>query len=230
MVEVKDYHSARNSKDAKTMKAVLFDFDGVVVKSMESHYEGWRKALGEYGIDMSPEELYVLEGQGVDEVASQLVRKFNIPSEERINLIQKKRYYFDLFNKEELYPHFLDVLEWAEEKGLKMAVVTGGDRERVIRSLQSYGIDKYFDVVVTSDEVQFTKPSPEPYLRAAELLGVEPAQCVVIENAPLGILSARAAGMKCIAVTTTLSPAYLKNADVVADNFQEVLTALRKLY
>lgn len=212
------------------MKAVLFDFDGVVVKSMENHYEGWRKALGEYGIDMSPEELYVLEGQGVEEVASQLVRKFNIPSEERINLIQKKRHYFELFNKEELYPHFWDVIEWAKEMGLKMAVVTGGDRERVSASLQSYGIDTYFQTIVTSAEVRYTKPSPEPYLRAAELLGVEPSQCVVIENAPLGILSAKAAGMKCIAITTTLSPAYLKNADVVADNFQEVQVALRKLY
>lgn len=212
------------------MRAILFDFDGVVVKSMESHYHGWRKALEEYGIDMSPEELYVLEGQGVEEVASQLVRKFNIPVEERNNIIRKKIFYYDQVQKHELYPHFLDVLEWALEMELKIALVTGGDRERVIKALQAYGIDTYFKIIVTSKDVMNSKPSPEPYLKASELLDVEPQQCVVIENAPLGILSARNAGMKCIAITTTLQSTYLKNADVVADNFKEVLEALRKLY
>jgi len=191
------------------MKAILFDFDGVVIKSMEDHFQGWRKALAEYGIDMNPEELYVLEGQGVEEVASQLVRKFNIPAEERKTIIQKKRFYFDQVKKVELYPN---------------------DRERVMLALQEYGIDTYFHAIITSDDVLHTKPSPEPYINASEFLGIEPAHCIVVENAPLGILSAKAAGMKCIAVTTTLPPAFLKKADVVADNFQEVLEALRKLY
>ena len=101
------------------MKAILFDFDGVVIKSMESHYQGWQKAMKEYGIDMSPEELYILEGQGVEEVASQLVRKFNLPSDERNNIIEKKRLYYDQVKKDELYPNFLDVLEWAKEKKVR---------------------------------------------------------------------------------------------------------------
>jgi beta-phosphoglucomutase len=212
------------------MKALLFDFDGVVIKSMESHYHGWQKAIKEYGIDMSPEELYVLEGQGVEEVASQLVRKFNIPSEERHNIIEKKRHYYDQVKKDELYPNFLDVLEWAKEKDLKIALVTGGDRERVLQALKAYGIDVYFHSIVTSNDVMHTKPSPEPYLKACDLLGEEPNECIVIENAPLGIRSAKNAGMKCIAITTTLSSSFLKNADVVADNFNEVLEALKKLY
>jgi beta-phosphoglucomutase len=212
------------------MRAILFDFDGVVIKSMESHYHGWQKALEEYGIDMSPEELYILEGQGVEEVASQLVRKFNIPAEERKNIIQKKRLYYNQVKKDELYPYFLDVIEWARQMELKTALVTGGDRERVVKALQAYGIDSYFQIIVTSENVMHTKPSPEPYLTAAQLLGVEPQQCIVIENAPLGITSAKAAEMKCIAITTTLPSSFLKRADVVADNFQEVLEALRKLY
>lgn len=212
------------------MKAILFDFDGVVIKSMEDHFQGWRKALAEYGIDMSPEELYVLEGQGVEEVASQLVRKFNIPAEERSSLIQKKRLYFNQANMAELYPNLLDVIEWAQAKDLKIGLVTGSDRQVVAAALQEYGIDSYFHIVIAAGDARHAKPSPEPYLRASELLGIEPAQCIVIENAPLGIMSAKAAGMKCIAVTTTLSPAYLKKADVVADNFHEVLEALRKLY
>lgn len=212
------------------MRAILFDFDGVVIKSMESHYQGWRKAMEEYGIDMSPEELYILEGQGVEEVASQLVRKFNIPSEERHNIIEKKRFYYNQVKKDEVYPNFLDVLEWATEKELKIALVTGGDREVVIQALKAYGIDAYFQTIVTSNDVMHSKPSPEPYLKACELLQEKPGECIVIENSPLGILSAKNAGIKCIAITTTLQSSYLKNADVVTDNFTEVLEALKRIY
>lgn len=212
------------------MKAICFDFDGVVIKSMESHYQGWRRAMEEYGIDMSPEELYVLEGQGVEEVAIHLVRKFNIPSEERYNIIEKKRFYYNQIKKDELYPNFLDVLEWAKEKELKTALVTGGDREIVIQALKTYGIGDYFHAIVADGDAMHSKPQPEPYLRACELLQEKPGECIAIENSPLGILSAKNAGLKCIAITTTLSSSFLKNADVVADNFIEVLEALKRIY
>lgn len=212
------------------MRAILFDFDGVVVKSMESHYQGWQKALQEYEIDMSPEELYVLEGQGVEDVASQLVRKFNIPAEERNNIIQRKKYYYEQIRKDEIYPYFVEVLAWAREKNLKIGLVTGGNRNRVIHALEADGIGDFFDAIVTSEDVMYTKPSPEPYLKASQLLGVNPDQCIVIENAPLGITSAKLAKMKCMAITTTLPSSFLKKADVVVDNFAEVLEALKRLY
>jgi len=212
------------------MKALLFDFDGVLIKSMEDHYEGWRRALSEYGIDMSPEELYMLEGQGVKAVASQLTRKYNLPVEKTPEIIQKKQAYYNQIKKIEFYPNLLDVLNWAKEKELKMAVVTGGNRARVTEALESFGLMSYFQAVVTSDDVQETKPSPQPYLKAAELLGCEPEQCVVIENAPLGIRSGKTAGMQVVAITTTLNSRYLKEADVVVNSFRELLEVLKKLY
>ncbi len=212
------------------MRAVLFDFDGVIIRSMEDHFEGWRKALEDYGIEMSPEELFVLEGTGVEELAGQLTRKFNLPFDEAPNIIQKKRSYYEQIKKNELYPHLFDVIEWIEEKGLKVALVTGGNRDRVMETLESYGMLEHFPVIVTADDVFYTKPSPEPYLKAANLLDVEPSECVVIENAPLGIRSAKNAGMACIAISTTLPPSFLKEADVVTDNLYEVLEALKKMY
>jgi beta-phosphoglucomutase len=212
------------------MQAVLFDFDGVVIRSMEDHFEGWRKALQEYDIEMSPEELYIMEGAGVEELASQLTRKFNLPFEEKLNIIQKKHFYYDQIKKTEFYPDLIEVLQWIQEKGLKTGLVTGGGRERVIEDLESFGLKDRFNVIVTADDVLRTKPSPEPYLIAARLIGVEPGECVVIENAPLGIQSAKSAGMRCIAVATTLSPMYLKAADVVADNLEVVLESLKRMY
>jgi beta-phosphoglucomutase len=212
------------------MRAILFDFDGVIVKSMEIHFEGWQKVLREYGMEMSPEELYVLEGQGLEEVASQLIRKFNLPSNERRKMIEKQEYFYNQNERAVLYPYLIETLDWANQRELKIALVTGSYFERVDEVLRSFGIDGYFDAIVTSNDVYQTKPSPEPFLAAANLLEVEPKDCVVIENSPLGIQSAKSANMQCIAITTTLPPMYLKEADVVADNFHEVLESLKKLY
>jgi beta-phosphoglucomutase len=213
-----------------SMRALLFDFDGVLIKSMEDHYEGWRRALQKYGIDMSPEELYFLEGQGVKAVAHQLTRKYNLPIEETSEIIKSKQAYYEQIKDIKFYPNLLDVLNWAREKGLKMAVVTGGNRNRIIETLDGFGLSDYFQAIITSDDVTETKPSPQPYQRAAEALEVEYKDCVVIENAPLGIRSGKMAGMTVVAITTTLISQHLKEADVVVNNFIELLNALKKLY
>ncbi|MFZ0389389.1 MAG: HAD family phosphatase [Calditrichia bacterium] len=212
------------------MKALLFDFDGVLVKSMEDHYECWRRTLLEYGIEMVPEELYMLEGQGVHQVASELIRKFRLPVTETPSIVQKKQNYYNELKRIEFYPHLLDTLNWGKEKGLKMAVVTGGLRSRVSETLEEFGLLKYFNGVVTSDDVEATKPFPHPYLKGAEILGVAPADCIVIENAPLGIRSGKAAGMMVIAITTTLSPQFLREADIIVYDFKDLLKALKKQY
>ncbi len=212
------------------MKALLFDFDGVLVQSMEDHYAGWRKALEKYGIDMTPEELYMMEGQGVKGVAHEITRKYNLSIDETQDIIENKQKYYDKIKKIRFYPNLLDVLNWAREKNLKMAVVTGGNRRRVMDTLENFGLSSYFDAIVTSDDVRETKPSPHPYLQAGSHLGMKPQDCIVIENAPLGIRSGKSAGMKVIGVTTTLNPFYLKEADVVVGDFNELLQALKKLY
>jgi len=212
------------------MRAILFDFDGVVIQSMEDHFEGWRRALAEYDIQMNPEELYVMEGSGAEELASQFTRKFNLPFNEAANIIERKQHFYAQIKHLELYPHLLELLDWIEEKGLKIALVTGGKRDLVVEALERFGLMDRFGVIITADDVQYTKPSPEPYKLAAELLDVEPKECVVIENAPRGILSAKIAEMTCIAVTSTLSPRYLKESDIITDDLKEVLETLKRLY
>ncbi len=212
------------------MKALLFDFDGVLVQSMEDHYQGWQKALEKYGIEMNPEELYMMEGQGVTGVARELTRKYHIPVENTPELIKAKQDHYNQIKKIRFYPHLLDILNWGREKNLRMAVVTGGNRDRVVEALESFGLMEYFDALITSDDVRETKPSPEPYLSAATALALNPADCLVIENAPLGIRSAKSAGMKVLGITTTLNPFHLKEADVVVSDFKELLNILKKLY
>ncbi len=212
------------------MKAILFDFDGVLVQSMEDHFQGWRKALEKFGIEMNPEELYVMEGQGVKAVAHELTRKYNLPIESTSELIKDKQDYYNKIKKIRFYPNLLEVLNWATEKNLKMGVVTGGTRDRVNETIQNFGLDSFFGAIVTSDDVSETKPSPQPYLLAASLLDTDPKECIVIENAPLGIQSGKSAGMRVIGLTTTLNSHHLKEADVVVGDFRELLAALKRLY
>lgn len=212
------------------MKAILFDFDGVLVQSMEDHYLGWKKALKKYGIEMSQEELFMMEGQGVKAIANEISRKYNLPIEDTSAIIKNKQKYYNKIKKYRYYPNLLDVLTWAKEKNLLQGIVTGGDRQRVLETLGSFGIQDFFTVIITGDEVSETKPSPRPYLLAASELNVKPAECVVVENAPLGIRSGKAAGMKVIAITTTLNAHHLREADVVVANFSDLLRTLKKLY
>jgi beta-phosphoglucomutase len=212
------------------MKALLFDFDGVLIQSMEDHYEGWRRALEKYGIDMNPEELFMMEGQGVKAVANEITRKYNIPVEDTSDIIKDKQNHYNTIKKIRFYPNLLDVLNWASEKQLKMGVVTGGTRSRVKEALESFGLMDYFKAIITSDDVSETKPSPRPYLIAATQLNVDAKDCIVIENAPLGIHSGKSAGMKVIGITTTLTAHHLRDADVVVSDFRELLRVLKKLY
>ena len=79
-----------------------------------------------------------------------------------------------------------------------------------------------FDCVVAGDDLKNGKPAPDPYLAAAKILRVDPSRCVVVENAPLGVESAKRAGMFCIALTTSLPKTFLKRADVIADKLEDI--------
>ena len=87
-------------------------------------------------------------------------------------------------------------------------------------------IQSYFDTIVTGDLVKKGKPHPESFLKAAKSLNLKPFQCLVIENAPLGIKSAKAAGMYCLAITTSLPKAYLKEANTVVNSLRDVVAVL----
>jgi HAD superfamily hydrolase (TIGR01509 family) len=108
-----------------------------------------------------------------------------------------------------------------------MALVTGATRERI--TITAGAVLPRFDAVVTANDVTRTKPFPDPYLAAASGLRVEPDACVVIENAPLGIDAAHAAGMRCVAVASTLDPRHLSAADIVVANLFEVIPHLESM-
>jgi HAD superfamily hydrolase (TIGR01509 family) len=119
-------------------------------------------------------------------------------------------------------PGIVPLLHDLRGRGYRLALVTGSARSVVHESLAPTGVAQFFEVIVAGDEVASGKPDPEPYRSAAARLGLPPAQCLAVENAPLGIRSAKAAGMGCIALETTLPAEQLSLADQVFPNVQSM--------
>lgn len=206
-------------------RAVLFDLDGVLLKSMEQHLKAWQHAFSHFQVNIKEGDFYQLEGRGVKAVVKILIQKYGIDAKLRQVITDTKIAYYNKNFKAEFYDGIYTLLDTLHRQHIKMAVVTGGMRDRVYKIVEDYFQD-YFSAIVTSDDVQKTKPSPEPYLKAASMINHAPEECVVIENAPMGIESGKAAGMTVIAICTTLGKNYLSGADVITDSFFEILDYL----
>jgi beta-phosphoglucomutase len=204
---------------AGAIAAVVFDFDGVVARTMEDNHRAWRSALRPWIQDLGEDEYLLLEGLPPRAVAEALFRSRGIPLEDVAQIVARKEEAYLLDHSFSLYPGIDDLIDhlWTR---LPIALVTGAGRTRLESTLGQDRLRK-FAVVVSGDDSPRPKPDPEPYLRAAAGLGVSPARCLVVENAPLGIRSAKAAGMTVVAVASTLGPEHLREADhVVADSLE----------
>lgn len=202
-------------------KGILFDFDGVVVKSMEQHYAAWSKALAEKGCLISKEEFFMMEGQGIKVIANAIGQKFNLSEADKKEVGERKSFYYKQIKNIEFYPYFFNLLKILKKRALKMGVVTGGARNRVSSVVENH-FYSYFNCLVTVDDVERGKPFPDPFLKGAELLCIDPDECIVVENAPMGIKAAKQAGMTVIGVKTTLSEKYLSEAHHIVDDFRMV--------
>ena len=201
--------------------AVLFDLDGVIIKSMEQHLEAWQYAFAEFGAHITAADFYELEGRGVRVVSELLAEKFKIPLTQAPEIMRKKNAYYDKIARIEYYEGLFPLLQDLKAHNKKMAIITGSIRKRV-RKLTNGRLNGFFSAFVTSEDVEHTKPFPEPFLRGADLLKVEPQNCIVIENAPLGIEAAKRAGMTVFAVASTVPVEKLDAADYIFPSLIEV--------
>jgi beta-phosphoglucomutase len=205
------------------IQAVLFDYDGVLVNSMAFHVKAWQAVFSDYNIPVKPEDILLTEGSRSFELALKIFEdwKYDISQDQLIDFIQKKQQYYQKITEAKLQPGAELLIQRLKQQGIKIGLVTGSNRKNVEVVLNPEIISE-FDVTVTGDEVREGKPNPEAYLKAARVINVEPGHCLVIENAPLGIEAAKSAGMKVVALTTTLDRRYLKDADFIANDLMEV--------
>jgi beta-phosphoglucomutase len=170
------------------------------------------------GIDITAEDLYPLEGIPTERTAQRLTEEFlgqPCGGEEAQRLANTKREFFRDFFEPAFVPGVVRLLHDLRGRGYRLGLVTGSARSVVDETLAPTGVASLFDAIVTGDQVSQGKPHSEPYKKAASLLGVTASECLAVENAPLGVQSAVAAGMTCVALETTVPAARLPGARTV---------------
>jgi beta-phosphoglucomutase len=187
------------------IKGVLFDLDGVIVDTLHYHYLAWRHMFEKRGGTVSEQTVLLHEGRNSREILPILMEEagVSIPEREWGAFIEEKRAYFRSIVQVGYYSNAFEVIDRLKERGFKVALVTACALKNMRHSL-NVEQQAHFDFIITGDEVPRAKPFPDPFLTAARQLGLEPEECLVVENAPLGIEAAKNAGMYCIAIETTL--------------------------
>ena len=205
------------------LKAVLLDMDGVVVDGMPFHLRAWKEAFSAVGIEVEDIDVYKREGMDGMETVQEISREKGVPLtpevQKRVNE-SKNRILNEIFQVR-FISGSLELIRKLKARGFKLALVTG-TRGEVVRRILREGLEGYFDVVITAESVERKKPAPDPYLKAVEELGLKKEECLVIENAPAGIVSAKRAGIRCLAITTSLPESFLTEADAILPGLEEV--------
>ena len=187
-------------------EAVIFDCDGTLVDSMSAHFEAWCHALTLHGAGgvFREDVFFAMGGRPSNDIVEELNSEYGLKlNPESVALAKREGFLkrLDLISLIDEVAAFADSLRGR----VPMAIATGSNRMVVEKTLQAVGVSDWFDEVVTSDDVCEGKPAPDIFLRAAMLLGVDPRKCLVLEDAPAGILGAQRAGMQVLVIPTPLA-------------------------
>ena len=182
--------------------AVIFDLDGTLVDSMPVHFAAWNVALAAHGApkNVFPEDVfYAMGGKPTKDIVKEINGEHNLKLDPSVISLAKREAFLNHLS--DVDPNE-EVVAFARSLHgrMPMAIASGGSRVVVEKTLQALGLSDLFDEVVTATEVANGKPAPDIFLKAAELIGVSPERCLVLEDAPPGIMAAQSAGMNVVAV------------------------------
>jgi len=209
--------------------AVLFDFNGVLVDDEPVHFEAAKRALAERGFDLTEDEYFgALFGLSDDLFFAEFLRRHNITNKElEAGLVAQKEVLYSGFiaGVDIMFPKVRELVAALEGRAI-MGIVSAAPKDEIAVILEEHELLEPFSFIVSSDEITYHKPAPEPYelaLRRIESICAElpRSRVVAIEDSPAGIRSAKAAGIKVIAVAHYLGRSELKQADLVIDHISK---------
>ncbi len=202
-------------------KAVIFDLDGTLLDNNSFHRKTWEAYLKNMGKLISEEEFNAHINGRTNKDAVEYIYGRKMSEEESTKYTLEKEALYRQIYKSFIkpVPGLLNFLEILNQKNIPMAIATSGIQPNIDFMFENIPIKKYFKVILNSSHITNGKPHPEIYLKTASLLNISPENCLVFEDAVVGINSAKAAGMKVIAVATTQTKEELSIADMIVDDF-----------
>lgn len=191
---------------ADGFEAVIFDCDGTLVHSMPLHFEAWCEALSLHGAAniFKEDVFYAMGGRPTKDIVVEINDEYGLKLDPEKVAFSKREAFLRKLGQLELIDEVAAFAESLRGK-LPMAIATGGTRLVIEKTLQAVGVSDLFEEVVTADDVVNGKPAPDIFLRAAQLLGVRPERCLVLEDAPAGVMAGQLAGMTVVSIPAPLN-------------------------
>ncbi|MEA1976384.1 MAG: HAD family hydrolase [Chloroflexota bacterium] len=208
-----------------TIKALIFDFDGLILDTETAMFRSWEEIFIEYGITVSPAEWASLLGSSTDPAeAYEIIEKhIGEPVDResiRAHRIQRE---LELLKSEEVMPGVLDLIAEAQEKNLHLGVASSSDRKWVLGHLMKLGLHTHFESIRCADDVSNTKPSPDLYLAVLGDMGIQPHQAIAFEDSLHGVEAVKRAGIFCVAVPNDVTRHLpMPKADLTVNSLSEM--------
>lgn len=196
----------------RTPRAFIFDLDGVIIDSEPLHEQAMRVACAQYDIALPDRIFDEFRGQTDRALVTHLAQQVSASVDPETLLAAKHDMYDALLGELTLIPGVVDFIQAQNERALPLALVTSATRDNQERTFEQFGLDPYFTAIITADDVEQTKPHPEPYQRAVQQIGVAASACLVLEDSTHGVESARRAGCMVVGLCSSFSAAALQEA------------------
>lgn len=206
-------------------KGVIFDMDGVLIDSEEFIRKAAVRYFAELGVTVQEEDFIPFVGKGENRYLGGVAEKYGVELDIEPAKTRLYRIYFELIegNAGPL-PGVHEFIGKCKENGWRIAVATSADKPKMVGNLREIGLpEPTFDALVNGNDIERKKPFPDIFLLAAERMGLPAADCLVVEDAPAGVEAAKAAGSRCLALTTSFSKEELAGADWWAKNLEDAL-------
>ncbi len=200
---------------------VIFDMDGVLADTAEAHYQSWQVVAAEYGTRIGRDLFHETFGRPNHQVIPHLIgREVDEDELRAVDRMKEEAFRRIAADSIEPVPGVVELIRDLRSAGYRVGLGSSGPRENIEAILSALGVRQDFEAVVSGWDVQQGKPAPDVFLMVAERLGVPAGNCLVVEDVAAGIRAAQAAGMPCVALTTTHGPEQLTEADLVLEDLR----------
>lgn len=205
------------------IRAIIFDFDGVLVNTEYTTFCFYKEILPSYGFYLKEKDFkYKIGRKSIDFFKDVMKDKFNSQLADKLIDMKRKAFHKNVKRYLKPVPGGFEFLKKTKEKGFMTALASQNEKILIEKAVDAFSIRKYFNTILSIQDISHKKPHPELYIKAADRLGISPSEGIVFEDTIEGIMAAKRGNFKVVCITTSFSRKDLCKADLVIDSFADI--------